>query len=81
MRKNHYTNPWYAIHSVPKYYRQRHLNITGRGIPIFIDLMKSLNKAILKLRSSAGIHDMNGKFLCPLTGLNDFDILGAAPII
>lgn len=24
---------------------------------------------------------MNGKFLSPLTGLNDFDILGAAPII
>lgn len=24
---------------------------------------------------------MNGKFLYPLTGLNDFDILGAAPII
>lgn len=28
-----------------------------------------------------GINDMNGKFLCPLTGLNDFDILGATPII
>lgn len=28
-----------------------------------------------------GIDDMNGKFLCPLTGLNDFNILGAAPII
>lgn len=27
------------------------------------------------------ITDMNGKFLFPLTGLNDFDILGAAPMI
>lgn len=62
-----YTKPSYGLYD------------SRRLLSIIIQMSESTVPKYICYSKSTG--NMNGEFLCPLTGLNDFDILGAAPII